>query len=441
MASFHSTTGHKKCWKNSMMLVLLSCMSFCSMIIPVVETFSTTAVSVSVSVSVGRGAYCQRCRRENTAIRRFQSSEEQQSQQSQQSQQQQTIYLDPVLTDDRVTSLFAWISLAFDGVAGYDNLMLAMVAIFGANVPEQSEPKSMAKYALEQMANKSSSYSSQSQQPQIEDSNVLMGAPLSQYEREENSLGAMGAGQWLGQWKTRPHSLLSITDFADADGWVKTLPRGCRRTLKKADAMNFTVTALPIVGSMPAPHSSLAHFQCVMEHELRLIAGVTDNTDNDDDDDNKQQDANAFINALLEAINRYVGTTRMTGTIREYRDANTNKVIAFAHEVQKGRVIRGQWFYATNDASKQYVWFHSVQDLVKRAIQNTDIDVVDLGPSGTDAFTQLKEKYGFISVDDWTEQADYLGPFYRHGGTSEEDDKQSGLSNALKQWLGILGED
>ena len=39
------------------------------------------------------------------------------------------------------------------------------------------------------------------------------------------------------------------------------------------------------------------------------------------------------------------------------------------------------------------------------------IDAVDLDPSGTDGFSQLKAKYRFESVDDWPAVADYTsGP-------------------------------
>ena len=86
-------------------------------------------------------------------------------------------------------------------------------------------------------------------------------------------------------------------------------------------------------------------------------------------------------------------------------------MIAFAQEATKGRVIRGQWYYATDEAASLYVWFHSVQELVRRAIADEGIDYADLGPSGTDAFSALKEKYGFGSVADWHTVADYRGPF------------------------------
>ena len=94
----------------------------------------------------------------------------------------------------------------------------------------------------------------------------------------------------------------------------------------------------------------------------------------------------------------------------------TGSVIAFAHEVTKGKVIRGQWFYATDAASSNYVWFHSVRDLVARAIADPSVDMVDLGPSGSDAFSVLKQRYGFESVADWHTVADYRGPFRYEGG-------------------------
>ena len=180
-------------------------------------------------------------------------------------------------------------------------------------------------------------------------------------------------------------------------------PRGARRTLAKSLAQNFTVTSKIIDGDAPAPHSSLAHFRCVVEHEARLLAKSPD----------------AFFEALQVAISRYVGTTQQAGVIREYRDAETGRVLAFAHEVQKGRCMRGQWFYGTDAASKRYVWFHSVHELVRRAIESDGVDHADLGPSGSDSFTELKERYGFESVEDWHLVADYSGGF-RHGDVESE---------------------
>ena len=160
--------------------------------------------------------------------------------------------------------------------------------------------------------------------------------------------------------------------------------------------------ARPIRGGEAAPHSSLAHFRCVAEHEVRLLAGSPEE----------------FFDALNQSISRYIGSTSQAGEIREYRDAS-GRLIAYAHEVTKGRVIRGQWFYATDEAARRYVWFHSVQDLVRRAIDADGIDMVDLGPSGSDEFSKLKERYGFASVEDWHKVADYRGPFRYPDGSGE----------------------
>ena len=106
-----------------------------------------------------------------------------------------------------------------------------------------------------------------------------------------------------------------------------------------------------------------------------------------------------------EGVGRFMGTTRMVGEIYEHRDAATNRVLAFSHQVRKGNTFQGHFIYTTDEASRRYVWFRSVYDLVKRAIETDGIDIVDLGPSGLDASSELRANYGFTSVDDWTNVA------------------------------------
>jgi len=304
------------------------------------------------------------------------------------------------LDDEKVADLFAWVSRAFAGDERYNNLVVALVAVFGQVPGEQG-------VQLQEMLDEA-----KRRAPSEE---ALVGAPFSRRDRESASLGAMGAAQWTGQWKTRPHALLDVRKLASAEEWAKALPRGARRTLARADKQNFTVVASPILGGQPAPHSSLAHFRCVVAHELRLYADL--------------DTGEGFVDALAEACGRYMGTTRMAGEIREYRDEETGRVIAFAHEVRKGRVVRGQWFYATNEAARRYVWFQSVQDLVARAVKAEGVDVVDLGPSGSDAFSELKAKYGFKSVDEWTAVADYTSSGFWYGDA--EDQVGAGGAGAL----------
>lgn len=297
--------------------------------------------------------------------------------------------------------------------------MLAMAAVFGVNLPPNSMPLQLIERAKKLL-------------PQDEEQTT--GAPIPLYEREEASLGAMGAGQWTGQWKTRPHALLDVTNVTSIDQWKQTLPRGCKRTLKKANAQNFTVVTRPIRGSKPAPHSSLSHFRCVVEHEVRLIAGENGIYGDYGEDNN----ISAFFDALSEAVSRYIGTTRMTGEIQEYKNEE-GRIIAFAHEVRKGKTVRGQWFYCTDEGSKKYVWFHSVQQLVQRAIDTKGVNTVDLGPSGTDSFSELKARYGFESVDDWPAVADYTGPFY-YDGDDIEDEEDGDERNRLMSLLRMLGK-
>ena len=300
-----------------------------------------------------------------------------------------SVTIETKLTDEKVKELFAWVSRAFAGDEEYNNLMLAIAVVFG-NLSKESMAGAVAHQMKEDAVAKC---------PLEEE---LVGQPFSTDEREIASLGAMGAAQWTGQFRTRPHALLDVTNFTSVDDWVQTLPRGCKRTIKRALAQNFTVTHKPIEGGMPAAHSSLAHFRCVIAHEVRLLAWG----------------AQGFFDALAEGVSRYMGTTRMTGDIYEYRDSD-GKVVAIAHEVHKGKVIRGQWFYCDDWASTHYVWFHSVHSLVERAIDQ-GIGVVDLGPSGSDSFSELKAKYGFVSVDDWTHAADYTGPFHYRKGRGKD---------------------
>mmetsp|Transcript_14012 Transcript_14012/g.16513 ORF Transcript_14012/g.16513 Transcript_14012/m.16513 type:complete len:387 (-) Transcript_14012:242-1402(-) len=323
-----------------------------------------------------------------------------------------SVYIDSTLTDARVRSLFAWVSRAFAGDDEYNNLMLAMAAIFGTNLPPDSTPIQMAKNAEDLL-------------PTSEE--ALTGEPFPRSSRERSSLGAMGAGQWMGQFKTRPHSLLDVSpqsNITSIDDWVRTLPRGCRRTLKKANAQNFTVTTRPISDRKRAPHSSLAHFRCVVEHEVRLITEYDDDTE-------------GFLEALSMSVGRYIDTTHMTGEIQEYRNAE-GRIIAFAHEVRKGRAIRGQWFYSSDEAAKSYVWFHSVQELARKAIEADGIDTADLGPSGSDAFSELKSKYGFAAVDDWPAVADYTGPFWY--ADEQVTESTSDESQTVKDLMKLLGE-
>ena len=163
-----------------------------------------------------------------------------------------------------------------------------------------------------------------------------VGEPFSQREREAASLGAMGAAQWTGRWRTRPHALLDVRGLASVEEWCQSLPRGARRTLAKAlpEKQGFTVRSLPLLGGAPAPHSTLAHFRCVLAHEVRLLAAPRELEKAAGAAGEAARSGDDVVQAVAEACGRYMGTTRMAGEIREYRDAESGRVIAFAHEVE-----------------------------------------------------------------------------------------------------------
>jgi len=298
---------------------------------------------------------------------------------------ERSVSVTAVLSEQRIKELYCWLARALAGDERYGQLMTGFAAVFG-ELEEGDQLKQLLEAAVDAAPGE----------------DELVGETYSLQQRERNSLGAMGGAQWRGYFNTRPHSLLDVRNYTSVDEWVKGLAKSSRKTLKRAGKQNFTVTGKLIDSNQPAPHSTLAHFRCVVEHEVRLLA----------------KSPNSFFAALQQAVGRYVNTLSQAGEIYEYRNQE-GRVIAFAHEVRKGRVIRGQWFYGTDEASKSYVWFHSVKEMVQRAIEGQDIDYADLGPSGADAFTELKERYGFASVENWHLLADYTGAF-RYGNVPRD---------------------
>jgi len=180
------------------------------------------------------------------------------------------------------------------------------------------------------------------------------------------------------------------------------------RRASQTVSQHYTVQGRPILPGI-APHSSLAHFRVIVEHQLRLRFASKNTMQ-------EEWTPSDVCDTLIEAVERFNLSTRMAGTIREYRDKNDERVVAFCHEVGKGRTLRGQWFYATNDAAMNYVWFHSVRELVQRGAEADNVNVIDLGLNGTegmnDAHAKLKARYGFELVDDWPAVVDYRGCFW-----------------------------
>lgn len=102
------------------------------------------------------------------------------------SSEDEGIRLNMTLTDKKTRDLFAWVSRAFQGDSQYNNLALALAACFGTNVKESDDLYKMRENAV-------LSYNNTVAQKKGRD--VLMGQPVSRFERERSSLGAMGAAQ------------------------------------------------------------------------------------------------------------------------------------------------------------------------------------------------------------------------------------------------------
>lgn len=106
------------------------------------------------------------------------------------SSEDEGIRLNMTLTDKKTRDLFAWVSRAFQGDSQYNNLALALAACFGTNVKESDDLYKMRENAV-------LSYNNTVAQKKGKDGvkHVLMGQPVSRFERERSSLGAMGAAQ------------------------------------------------------------------------------------------------------------------------------------------------------------------------------------------------------------------------------------------------------
>ena len=364
------------------------------------------------------------------------------------------LLLDPTLDETRTEDLFAWVACAMQGDEQYEDLVgMAIPAIFGIyenEDEEEEDDKIQYEYLLEMKQQARETIFHQRQNPDNNISCIFVGIPYCRQERESHSLGPLGAGQWSGQYpETFAHSLLKLmNDFPTADDWVAQLPRTCRQTIRKCHRIlqkeGWTFHLQVIRNNEPAPHSTYGHFRCVLEHQIRsqlqlqastLLADQQQPEQHAKEKENEEASyINLFFNAVLEAIERYTMSLEMTGSILEYRDAS-HHIQAFCHIVTKGKVLRGQWFYASDRASRKMVWFHAIWYMVDRSCRlnhkhmymyhttndSNDnhplaVEVIDLGPNGVDGQYQpherLKQKYGFEPHKDWPAVANYRGFFW-----------------------------
>lgn len=121
-----------------------------------------------------------------------------------------SVIINTTLSDTNTKKLFAWIKCAFDYDESdkndayayyYNNIELAIAAAFGDNLPENSLPAKLL-----QMAMKKEGLSEEKDAGKMKEwEELVVGDEVGRRDRESASLGAMGAGQWTGQFMTRPH--------------------------------------------------------------------------------------------------------------------------------------------------------------------------------------------------------------------------------------------
>ena len=330
-------------------------------------------------------------------------------------------YLDPTLTAHRIEELFAWISAAtkFNDSRyeeGGPNTMIS--AIFGqvVDIGAVETDEDFASWLSYIHSLREEAYQ-QFKFTDCQKGDIRIGPILTSGERERNTLGPLGAGQWSKQQPEKyAHSLLILNGTSKSintvDDWIQSLPRTCRQTIRKAEKGNCTQQIVVIANDQgePAPHSTLSHFRCVLQHQVRLAQAFCNHQGQND-----QNYANIFFDAIFEGIERFLMSINECGSILEFHDSTSQKVIGYCHLVGKGKVLRGQWFYASDEGSRQLLWFRAVRTMVEVAICS-GMEVVDLGPNGVDgmleAHAKLKEKYGFGLHEDWPLVADYRGSFW-----------------------------
>lgn len=329
-----------------------------------------------------------------------------------------SLFIDPKLTQSRTRELFAWVACAMNGDPRFENLVEeALPAIFG-----QGHVEAYLQY-LKDQARRGVFGGNQADKRQI-------GSPFSQKEREMNSLGPLGAGQWTGQFpEIFAHSVLETNNknYTNVNDWTRSLPRTCRQTIRKAkeklQQYNWTYSLHRIESELPAPQSTFEYFKCVLEHQIRVAASSSlSSSSSSAAVQSKGEESGClysmvFLDSVMAGIERFVLSLEMAGSILEYRN-DKDQVVAFCHIIFKGKTVRGQWFYASDEASRMLLWFHSLWYMVQLALSKECKDkvvAVDLGPNGVDgqfmAHARLKQKYGFHLYDDWPSMADYHGSF------------------------------
>ena len=190
--------------------------------------------------------------------------------------------------------------------------------------------------------------------------------------------------------------MADVGQFANVQDYTKSLCRSARCTLKRMhkvqeqyEIKSWTTTRQ--VGR--CYYLGWDHWCACLQHEKRLVGRVR---------------------GILQATLRFWLASFMHGTVYEYVDRQTGKLVAWTMVICKGRTMRVMWFYQSDSTNN--LWFHAVYHAVMQCIQHR-IAYLDIGTSGSSNMETVKAKYGFCSTIDWNAQysnngCDYSGHYF-----------------------------
>lgn len=168
--------------------------------------------------------------------------------------------------------------------------------------------------------------------------------------------------------------------------WAQSLPRSPRTTLLKQITKAWTRSPFTIRTHQRVALSSEI-FQVIYRHQRRYYG---------------------TLQAALVAWSRCLVLGLMDGTLDQVRRTKDQRLVAICQTIVKGKVVRIQWFYQDEEASRSLLWFTFLAINVQRGIQ-MGCRFIDAGPSLYNDAVQLKEKFAFSSTTSWRDH--YDGPF------------------------------
>eukprot|EP01147_Barroeca_monosierra_P011067 gene11067-3134_t len=210
--------------------------------------------------------------------------------------------------------------------------------------------------------------------------------------KQSFSLGPMGISHFARKRPSKPHGIFSLvssrqqSQLSRWEEWAQSLPRSPRTTLLKQITKAWTRSPFTIRTHQRVALSSEI-FQVIYRHQRRYYG---------------------TLQAALVAWSRCLVLGLMDGTLDQVRRTKDQRLVAICQTIVKGKVVRIQWFYQDEEASRSLLWFTFLAINVQRGIQ-MGCRFIDAGPSLYNDAVQLKEKFAFSSTTSWRDH--YDGPF------------------------------